>query len=473
MDTTKDIYIVVDELIATLEHEKKIIPVSYEFNQIKSNALKVKFVLRVLSKYDRIPKIELRKSKDNAHAKTLRQNGNKLFALKGVSLFKALDFYNQSICFAEDNTDELSICYANRSAVYFECHLYEVCLENIELARMSGYPGRLMDKIKKRERECYALLADPEKSSDRATEKELLFQLKLSLPAHPDVPFIVEALELKHSHQFGRYVVTKTDVSPGEVLALEEPYINIILPHLRYQRCTHCMTENQLSLVPCKGCTSAMFCSLDCYEKAQSTYHRFECPIIDYLNGLFNKLHLIALRATIKAITSFGSIERLRTFIEECGDSPVNAFTAASMRDLNYESTDQRIFHQIYSLETNQDKRSKSDLFQRAVIAAVLYHQLMRNTPMADLCKHEDDQNTVLDLLFRFLQTSPTNFHSLTLVEAGDNDDYTYGSAAYPFCSLINHSCAPNILRVSFGQKMAVIALRCIKSGEQLLDNYG
>lgn len=103
-----------------------------------------------------------------------------------------------------------------------------------------------------------------------------------------------------------------------------------------------------------------------------------------------------------------------------------------------------------------------------------MYQQLISHTPFAKEChQNETAQNVLLELLFRFLQTSPTNFHSLNLVEKDEFEDATYGCAAYPFASLLNHSCAPNILRVSCNSQLIVVALRVIQPGEQLFDNYG
>lgn len=129
---------------------------------------------------------------------------------------------------------------------------------------------------------------------------------------------------------------------------------------------------------------------------------------------------------------------------------------------------------QLYSLQTNQEKRSDSDLFQRATVAAVMFLQVAQNTTWSKECESsESARNVLLDLLFRFLQTCPTNFHSLSVVEAVDTDNSDYGSGAYPFASLLNHSCAPNVMRVACNAQQIVMALRVIQPGEQLFDNYG
>ncbi|EFN81720.1 Putative SET domain-containing protein L678 [Harpegnathos saltator] len=47
------------------------------------------------------------------------------------------------------------------------------------------------------------------------------------------------------------------------------------------------------------------------------------------------------------------------------------------------------------------------------------------------------------------------------------------GNAILPFCSLFNHSCNPNVFRVSRSQHTVLYTLYPIRKGEQLLDNYG
>jgi len=73
------------------------------------------------------------------------------------------------------------------------------------------------------------------------------------------------------------------------------------------------------------------------------------------------------------------------------------------------------------------------------------------------------------------LQTSPSNMHGIDLVEQVNEtkDDQSHSSGAYAFLSLLNHSCAPNTLRIYDGTKAYLFVLRPIKAGEALYDNYG
>lgn len=194
-----DIYSVNDKLIDTLAKCKMIVPTSKAFNACESNADKVKFIEELLAKYDCIPKIDPRRAKDNNRSTKLRQEGNNLFG-RGKA-FDALELYNQSICWAnhDDNSEELAIGYANRSAVYHKWEMFEICQQNIELAKSAGYPKRLMEKLMKREMECLDHINnDVDVKSD-----EINFVPKLNVPANSQIPFIANCLEMNESRDQG------------------------------------------------------------------------------------------------------------------------------------------------------------------------------------------------------------------------------------------------------------------------------
>lgn len=459
-----DIYAVNDKLIETLTKGNLIVAISKIFNSHPSNTHKVTFIEQLLVKYDLIPKTNPRQAKDNTKSNEFRQNGNVLFGSGKV--FEALDLYNQSICWAESNdqSEELAICYANRSAVYYKLKMYEMCCDNIDLAKKSGYPKRLMEKLMKREMDCLDHINNVNVKSSK-----IEYTPKLDIPSNPRIPFIGDCLEMKDSKDQGRYIITNSELNPGQVIAIEEPYAVTLQAINRYHRCANCLTENSLSLIPCPACTNAMFCSQKCLTQANEEFHRFECLISDYLLLFFNKIHLSALRVTLKAIGSFESIEEMVEFCRENENANVTTFSFTHTSALSARER----YQQIHCLATNQDKRTPSDLFQRATIAAVLYNQLMKNTKLVDILTTDSSRATFIEILFRHLQTSPTNYHTLSLAETPDMEGIDYANGTYPFCSLLNHSCAPNICRMPIGRKMMVFALRVVKQGESLYDNYG
>lgn len=468
------IYDLNDDLIEMLSKVDRLRAISTDFDKQQKNADKVRLVHQLLVRTDRMPQLELCRSKDNDAARVLRKTGNKLFALKGVNLIKALEMYNQSLCLTELGYPDFAINLANRSAVYFELRMTRACIQNIRFARLSRvYPERLMEKLAKREADCK--LYEEESKVQEEWLKPTTARMKLA--PHADVPFIAAALELRNNEQFGRHVVANKRLVPGDVIAIEEPFTRVLLPALRFQRCWNCLCEFGMNLLPCNRCTSVMFCSETCQIEADGTYHPYECPIIDYLLAVFNKIHLLALRTALMGVVAFGSLDALQTWLSKHGKTEVDAFSApvGCMENTSIYSTHtQRVFHQVYSLRTNQSMRNNSDLFQRATIVAVQYDLLVKHTPLATECHgNPRAQDTLLELLFHFIQVCPTNFHSVSSVESGAFEESTYGNASYPFSSLLNHSCAPNVMRASTESQNVLVALRVIEPGEQLFDNYG
>lgn len=190
--------------------------------------------------------------KCSATADKWRNDGNELFR-KG-ELLEALTLYNKSVCWATDR-EQLSLAYANRSAVYFVANQCEKCLENIMLAREHNYPLGKMQKLDDRAEKCTKMM---ESRRDESENDPWSF-FKLSYPANERIPFIVECLELREDDKFGRYIVTSTDLRPGDVIAIEEPFYKCISKDFSHRRCAHCLKSNMLSLTPCESCTNSEF----------------------------------------------------------------------------------------------------------------------------------------------------------------------------------------------------------------------
>lgn len=75
-------------------------------------------------------------AKDNETACNDREIG-KTYFLKQMYR-TAIDFYNKSLCFAELNSQNISLIYSDRSACFFNMKMYDKCLVDIELALQNG-----------------------------------------------------------------------------------------------------------------------------------------------------------------------------------------------------------------------------------------------------------------------------------------------------------------------------------------------
>lgn len=194
--------------------------------------------------------------KANEKSDQLRNEGNKFYGLR--KFHSALLRYNESLCYAKPGSENAGLAYANRSAVYFEMTLYERCLSNIELAKQNHYPEKSFEILKKRQEKCDELMKQQTK------KPPCLWDLfKLSHPPNKKIPFIVDCLEVKCSEQFGRYITTNRALKVGDIIAIERPYFSILLSESNFvgiaesnvfQRCTNCLKQNYLDLVPCPSC---------------------------------------------------------------------------------------------------------------------------------------------------------------------------------------------------------------------------
>lgn len=249
----------------------------------------------------------------------------------------------------------------------------------------------------------------------------------------------------------GRYVVAAKDIAAGDVIALEKPFAKMALKDKILDHCHNCLGLCH-NLLPCEGCTGALFCSKGCMQEAMEGYHGFECPVLGFLHRFeFSKLELMALRVVIQA----------RDYYEK-EPSFKGSDVYASGR-----------YEEIHQLVTNSEKRPVADLFKKATVAAVLSH-VFKNS--SSLLPDEQLKDGFSRLLMRHLQTAPSNFHEISECVGSKGGCYAtedVGSGAFSFLSLFNHSCSPNIVRHCHGFTVVLRVLRPVRKGEQLFDNYG
>lgn len=126
----------------------------------------------------------------------------------------------------------------------------------------------------------------------------------------------------------------------------------------------------------------------------------------------------------------------------------------------------------VYGQVTNSCSRTPADLLKRATSAFFLMRCLSHTAP------NIFDEIEMTTTLLRHFQSCSCNAYQITeqIVTDGDVGNATeneLGGGVYPTISLCNHSCNPNVVRNSFGKTCIVRAIRPIKKGEEILDNYG
>lgn len=197
----------------------------------------------------------MKENKCNETSVGIRTEGNLKYSEK--KFFEALVKYNESLCNAPLESENLGLAFANRSAVYLEMKLFDKSLKNIELARKNNYPIKTWDVLIKREEKCRSLMKQQVKLTD-----PLAF-FKLSHKANKKLPFAVDSLELRINKKYGKHVITNRDLKVGDILVIERPFCSVLLSESRFvevdksnkfQRCANCLKENQFDLIPCSDC---------------------------------------------------------------------------------------------------------------------------------------------------------------------------------------------------------------------------
>lgn len=465
-----DVYQFTEKLKELLRNDGKISEVSMEFKKIKENSEMIKFLHNLLSKYKLLSDYgRLRIPKNDKISDACREKGNKSYAQK--QFIDAVVQYNQSLCFAETQQN-LALAFANRSAVFFELKMFSTCLDNIELAKFHNYPKEKLDKLEKRAEMCRQMIDEGAESDQSQSIPAGEEYLKLSYPPHPILPFIADCLELKCDKDFGRYIVSTKELTPGEIICIESPFSKILMPDHKFKHCINCLKDNFMSLVPCSLSTSAMYCSDECKKDAYDTFYKYEVDIIDKLNLICTKIVRIAVRTFFHSLkVCDGNLKKLKAVVSENENH-----SGLTIFDVENPGDQLDILRSIDALQSNENGRGNADHFQRSGIVAVIIDLFLQHTKLADFLSAEDDRDFFRNFVYKQTQIAACNYHGIyngiTKKSEIDNDPQI-GSGSYPFCSLINHSCNPNIVRVILDNKNYVVVNRVIRRGQQLFDNYG
>lgn len=433
-----------------------------KFGKINEIVPKIKIIIEEFRKRSETNQSIKLNLKNNLKSNKLREEAERyLSGNKDVStLQRALELYNESICYAEQANEEcLAVLYARRAFVYFELKEYEICLENISLAEANSRPENLSVELKKLRTESLQLL----QNSNKQKKKEKKSGIRLNVESHERMPFASSCLELKADSVQGRYLSTNEDLEPGSLLIVESPFEKVLSADCIYQRCSNCLDKNSLNLIPCPNCTKAMFCSDKCMLEAFEGFHQFECPIIDCLCDVGGQL---TVRTFLKAIRSFNSILELIQFTQSKNIENVTAFSFDDSKELS----PQQHYQRIHNLSTNQDVRSEMDLFTHVMVTALFFYEMNFNTPFKDLVT-EESRDHLIELMFRIeLITAINSFSFNDLSSLQDND--IIGTGMYQLSSLINHSCSPNACPKYYHTNLHLYTTQTIKKGESISISY-
>ncbi|XP_011876680.1 PREDICTED: SET and MYND domain-containing protein 4-like [Vollenhovia emeryi] len=494
----------------------KHLELSNNYKNLKTDLERIVFTLNVLQEYDIVPNAT-GMPKNAKESEQLREQGNKVFVkgvLNNMTCIDALKLYTKSIAFAPYPSEQLALGYANRSAVLFQLGLYLECIQDIDRALALNYPDNLRAKLYLRKTECLMILGNQSVEDILTEAQQWLDKMSLNdasreklkakfdilhnktvetqralnkttkilepppLPTqfhNNEVPCASDAVAIKYNKRYGRHIVATRNIKPGEVIALEKPYSLLLIQENVQTHCSNCLRVCWAN-IPCNYCTYAMYCSEECRNIEWKKCHDIECTVFPaWIEYSSYNLDLFSIRLAVLALREAGGFKELRAMLKQV-DQHDDPRTKGFSPDGKLHS-DRYI--SVYSLATNTELRSVSDLFRRSLDTCFILYFLATRTVIfgaklpEDLSAlaQNDDITFFGDLILKHQQIIPSNMH--TFGETQGLECVERGIAAMPFLSLFNHSCSPNIFRHSRPKHIVIYAMYPIQRGEQLFDNYG
>ncbi|VVD06120.1 unnamed protein product [Leptidea sinapis] len=461
-------------------------------------------------------------------AKEGKEEGNK--CVQKGDWVKALYCYNQSILdMPQKETEELSILFANRSAALNHLQRYEEALADIRRCLSLGYPRHLRYKVYERKARCLLVLKrnqeairafqdtisaldeasslSKEKRQKMRTDAKLMLEVlnkgmslagnpkdpepikkappkpKISSKSNPEYPAASDAITIDYDESKGRYAIAARDVQAGETVLVEKPHSGVLLAEYARTHCQNCFIRCPIPMA-CPKCPNVVFCSENCQEIALKSYHGYECQILPLIwkSGCSITCHI-----ALRMIT-----QNTKKYFEDL------------YKNLDFKLSGQyktNDYKNIFHLVAHENKRTKQDFLHRTQMATFLMKLLdisgyLDGKPrekcvgidemktMAITENRENDVELFGALLLKNLQVLQFNAHEVfelqcpkpkkdhNIIKHQGKSVFVAG-AVYPTLALFNHSCEPSVVRYFCGSRVVVRAVKNIKKGDEVAENYG
>ncbi|XP_045785963.1 SET and MYND domain-containing protein 4 [Maniola jurtina] len=466
--------------------------------------------------------------KDLEKARQFKDEGNK--AVQKGDWAKALQLYSQSLIhMPQKETEDLSIVYANRSAALNHLEQYEDALCDIKRSLTLGYPRHLRYKIYERKARCLLVLKrnqeaiiafqdtlsaldeasnlEKEKRLKMRTDAKLMLEIlnkglvlagnpkdpeplkrvppKPKLPGknNQQYPAASEAVQIEYSETKGRFATATKDIVPGETLLIEKPHSGVLLGEYSKTHCQNCFVKCVIPL-PCPKCPNVIFCSDKCLDVAQKSYHGYECHILPLIwkSGCSITCHI-----ALRMITQ-NNKEYFKNIIKDIENKPTGTYKTSDYRN-------------IYHLVSHEDKRTKQDFLHRTQMTQFLLKLLeisgyfdgkpkqkpveideLKTMAIAEC--YTEDVALYGGLILKNLQILQFNAHEVFELHCPkpkvgkniikhDGKSVFLAGAVFPTLALFNHCCDPSVVRYFCGPYIVVRAVKNIKKGEEISENYG
>lgn len=397
-------------------------------------------------------------AKNNADSSKFRDLGNGEFEKK--NWLEAMTFYNKSLCFAEIDTENVSLAYANRSSCFLQLNMFAKCLIDIELAIQAKYAENLMPKLLQSRKKCLELIQNGTPDESEFTVPSLSYEASSAFPEMANV------LEIKKNKVFGRLIVATSDIPAGQTILVEKSFAT---QSSNRDHC-HICTRRSMNFSSCQNCTWALFCHDTCAK--QKDMHQIDCreslyelregekeelftwewedEIAGMEYGMFYEGVDFLRHSVLQALKFFSSVESFIEFVEDAIQSRTH--------EIPHHVVDMKSKYRTL-LQLNTLSLSYPANLQLAFIA---FNCLLQRNDIMEKFNTEQKRRFLMHLLL----------HQENIIGSNSFNTHDGRHDTFVLFSYFNHSCAPNVLSRSRANMRFTFTLRPIKAGQQLFISY-
>lgn len=392
----------------------------------------------------------------NSIANWARESGKEHF--RDRKFDEAMQKFNCTLAFAKNGTADMGIAYANRSACFFEMHMFDECLHDIDMAKKSNYPRNQWNKLEERAAKCVQFMNDKNFMSKLPLSREP----KLSFGEHAKFAGVADCLKIQENADYGRHVIATKYLKIGQTILIEKPYAITPKRHTNL-RCVNCF-KVCMNFISCKSCVGAAFCNTECKEKS---CHEYECNWPANLSR--KETFELVMKMFFKINETFPNVDDLMETVD---------LLLKRQDPSGLVGADQKMFGWIFQLVHNHEKQTTEHLRRLRSATAVAITALNRNPILKRKFAALKHRRFLQHLLLHLFHVAEHSVDLLQYQQENGNEPamkYSlneYASGMYPFACYFNHSCMPNICCYSVDDRLIGKVIRPIQKGQQLFRSY-
>ncbi|XP_026318426.1 SET and MYND domain-containing protein 4-like [Hyposmocoma kahamanoa] len=404
-------------------------------------------------------------TKNDQRSTEFRIKGNEAYLNSNYR--DAFRWYNNAILCATENSRALKLGYSNRSALLYTIKAYKACINDIDTCFNIGPSDHLLaERLTQRKNNCQRRqwIADFQVLMERDTFGGTFFNFNVErnpqIPcASLDVDIVKETDKLK--------AVAVRNIGVGILVALEKAYACQLDEENQYMACEYCH-KFYFNLIPCDKCCEVMFCSEICKQRCNREFHNDECQIMHFMNGIGSGCRL-AVRATIKMRNMCSSWSEFIEASKNIGAKRMKESSVNEIYDVN---------NKLSMLCFDNELHFRyGRLCNASFMTAMAIHFLLRLPSF-----FPEKQVERVEAIQAFAQVMVNLGVHYTKINIQNTTKYFNTEKVtremvcnigwFSFTGKLKHSCDANLLVLGLNNKIALIAIRPIKKGDELTISY-